>query len=143
MSAGSRGVPTGRPMPPSLARVGGLDCGETEWADVRAACGALDDATRERIGGLSAYYSLYQSRARIGYGIKPGSGYGFHFAAPRLRPRGEEPLPGRELGGGEEHREHREGGDPEPRCVKVGLALRDELPERRGPGGHPEPEEVE
>jgi alpha-ketoglutarate-dependent taurine dioxygenase len=60
--------------------------GETEWADMRAAYDALDDATRERIGGLSAYHSLYQSQAKIGYEIKPGSGYGFHTKGAPLRP---------------------------------------------------------
>ena len=60
--------------------------GETEWADMRAAYEALDDATRERIGGLSAYHSLYQSQAKIGYEIEPGSGYGFHTKGAPLRP---------------------------------------------------------
>ena len=40
--------------------------GETEWADMRAAYDALDDATRQRVAGLSAYHSLYYSQARIG-----------------------------------------------------------------------------
>ena len=60
--------------------------GETEWADMRAAYEALDDATRERIGGLAAYHSLYQSQAKIGYEIEPGSGYGFHTKGAPLRP---------------------------------------------------------
>ena len=60
--------------------------GETEWADMRAAYDALDDATRERIGGLSAYHSLYQSQAKIGYEIRPGEGYGFHVKGAPLRP---------------------------------------------------------
>ena len=60
--------------------------GETEWADMRAAHDALDDATRERISELSAYHSLYQSQAKIGYEIKTGSGYGFHTKGAPLRP---------------------------------------------------------
>jgi len=40
--------------------------GETEWADMRAAYDALDDATRQRIADLSAFHSLYYSQARIG-----------------------------------------------------------------------------
>ena len=60
--------------------------GETEWADMRAAHDALDDATRERIGDLSAYHSLYQSQAKIGYEIKAGAGYGYHTKGAPLRP---------------------------------------------------------
>jgi alpha-ketoglutarate-dependent taurine dioxygenase len=40
--------------------------GETEWADMRAAYEALDDATRQRLAGLSAFHSLYYSQARLG-----------------------------------------------------------------------------
>src|SRR5262249_17482452 len=40
--------------------------GETEWADMRAAYEALDDETRQRIDGLSAFHSLYYSQARLG-----------------------------------------------------------------------------
>jgi alpha-ketoglutarate-dependent taurine dioxygenase len=40
--------------------------GETEWADMRAAYDALDDAARQRIADLSAFHSLYYSQARIG-----------------------------------------------------------------------------
>ena len=60
--------------------------GETEWADMRAAYDALDEETRERIGDLSAYHSLYQSQAKIGYELKPGDGYGFHTKGAPLRP---------------------------------------------------------
>jgi alpha-ketoglutarate-dependent taurine dioxygenase len=42
------------------------DGGQTEWADMRAAYEALDDQTRRRIAGLSAFHSLYYSQARIG-----------------------------------------------------------------------------
>jgi len=40
--------------------------GQTEWADMRAAYDALDDETRDRIAGLSAFHSLYYSQARLG-----------------------------------------------------------------------------
>ena len=40
--------------------------GETEWADMRAAYEALDDAMRERIASLCARHSLYYSQQRIG-----------------------------------------------------------------------------
>ena len=60
--------------------------GETEWADMRAAYDALDDATRERIADLAAHHSLYQSQARIGYEIETGSGYGYHTRGAPLRP---------------------------------------------------------
>lgn len=57
----------------------------TEWADMRAAYDALDAAACERIGGLSAYHSLYYSQARIGYVGERGTSYGFHDGAPPLR----------------------------------------------------------
>lgn len=60
--------------------------GETEWADMRAAWDALDDETRDRVEGLSAYHSLYQSQARIGYEIETGAGYGYHTKGAPLRP---------------------------------------------------------
>lgn len=60
--------------------------GETEWADMRAAYDALDDATRERISDLTAYHSLYRSQAKIGYEIKAGAGYGYHTKGAPLRP---------------------------------------------------------
>ena len=50
--------------------------GETEWADMRAAFDALDDATRERIAKLSAHHSLRYSQSRIG--DTKEFGYGFH-----------------------------------------------------------------
>jgi alpha-ketoglutarate-dependent taurine dioxygenase len=59
--------------------------GETEWADMRAAFDALDEATRARVGALSAYHSLRHSQARIGAG-DDGMGYGFSVASPPLRP---------------------------------------------------------
>jgi alpha-ketoglutarate-dependent taurine dioxygenase len=63
--------------------------GETGWADMRAAYDALDEDTRSRIAGLSAYHSLYHSQAKIGHTPKPGSsysGYGFNNQDPPLRP---------------------------------------------------------
>ncbi|MEO5901934.1 MAG: TauD/TfdA family dioxygenase [Ilumatobacteraceae bacterium] len=40
--------------------------GQTEWADMRAAYDALDDAMCRRIEGLRAFHSLYYSQARLG-----------------------------------------------------------------------------
>jgi len=60
--------------------------GETEWADMRAAYDALDEATRQRIAGLSAYHSLYHSQAQIGHVVRTGAGYGFHTKGAPLRP---------------------------------------------------------
>jgi alpha-ketoglutarate-dependent taurine dioxygenase len=63
--------------------------GETGWADMRAAYDALDDGTRDRIAGLSAYHSLYYSQSKLGHAPKKGSeysGYGFHDQDPPLRP---------------------------------------------------------
>jgi len=59
---------------------------ETEWADTRAAHDALDEATRRRIGGLSAYHSLYYSQAKIGHIVQAGAGYGFHTKGAPVRP---------------------------------------------------------
>jgi alpha-ketoglutarate-dependent taurine dioxygenase len=60
--------------------------GQTEWADMRAAYAALDDATRARIASLSAYHSLRYSQARIGHTDPGGFGYGFGVEKPPLRP---------------------------------------------------------
>ncbi len=60
--------------------------GETELADMRAGYDALDDMTRQRIAGLSAYHSLYASQAKIGFEIETGSGYGYHDKGAPLRP---------------------------------------------------------
>jgi alpha-ketoglutarate-dependent taurine dioxygenase len=60
--------------------------GETEWADMRAAYDALDEATRRRIAGLSAHHSLYHSQAAIGHVVTTGAGYGFHTKGAPLRP---------------------------------------------------------
>lgn len=64
----------------------------TGWADMRAAYEALDDETRDRIAGLSAYHSLYYSQERSGYlptkkNDKGGYDmYGYHDLEPSLRP---------------------------------------------------------
>lgn len=47
----------------SVAPIGG----HTEFADLRAAWDALDDATRARIDGLVAEHSLLHSRRRLGF----------------------------------------------------------------------------
>ena len=60
--------------------------GETEWADMRAAHDALDDAMRNRIVGLAAYHSLFHSQAKIGHQAATGASYGFHDGDPPLRP---------------------------------------------------------
>ncbi len=65
--------------------------GATGWADMRAAYEALDSATRQRLGGLQAYHSLYYSQGRSGYmPTRNSSGgydmYGFHDLEPSLRP---------------------------------------------------------
>jgi alpha-ketoglutarate-dependent taurine dioxygenase len=64
----------------------------TGWADMRAAYDALDDATRDRLAGLSAYHSLFYSQGREGYLPSKRddsggySGYGYHDQEPSLRP---------------------------------------------------------
>ncbi|MDH4144716.1 MAG: TauD/TfdA family dioxygenase [Acidimicrobiia bacterium] len=40
--------------------------GETEWADMRAAYDALDEATRGLVEGLAAHHSLFRSQSRLG-----------------------------------------------------------------------------
>ncbi len=63
----------------------------TGWADMRAAYEALDDDTRDLVGGLRAYHSLYYSQGRSGYlpskNADGGYGmYGYHDEEPSLRP---------------------------------------------------------
>jgi alpha-ketoglutarate-dependent taurine dioxygenase len=60
--------------------------GETEWADMRAAYDALDDATKARVSKLSAYHSFFYSQAKIGHKVAVGAGYGFFEGEPPLRP---------------------------------------------------------
>jgi alpha-ketoglutarate-dependent taurine dioxygenase len=57
--------------------------GETEWADMRAAYDALDDATRERVAGLSAFHSIAYSQHKAGFDTT----FGYGLDQPRqLRP---------------------------------------------------------
>ncbi|GGC48682.1 TauD/TfdA dioxygenase family protein [Chelatococcus reniformis] len=63
--------------------------GHTGFADMRAAYDALDDATRDRIEGLSAYHSLHYSQSKLDHKHKEGDeygGYGFHDGPVPLRP---------------------------------------------------------
>ncbi len=60
--------------------------GETAWADMRAAYDALDSDQKERIEGLSAHHSLYQSQAEIGHIVETGTAYGYHNKGAPLRP---------------------------------------------------------
>ncbi|MEE4298475.1 MAG: TauD/TfdA family dioxygenase [Pseudomonadales bacterium] len=62
--------------------------GATEWADMRAAYEALDDATKARVAELAAHHSLAYSQGRLGHAHDEGSeysGYGFGENA-QLRP---------------------------------------------------------
>ncbi len=65
------------------ARVPASTGGQTEWADMRAAYEALDDTTRTRISGLSAYHSIAYSQAKAGFTTE--FGYGMTEPA-QLRP---------------------------------------------------------
>jgi alpha-ketoglutarate-dependent taurine dioxygenase len=60
--------------------------GETEFADMRAAWDALDDATKRKLDGLSAYHSLYYSQSRQGFSHRTDHLYGFHDKGEPLRP---------------------------------------------------------
>ena len=60
--------------------------GQTEWADMRAAYDALDEATKAQIANLSASHSLFQSQARAGVVMKVGDGYGYADKVSPLRP---------------------------------------------------------
>ena len=60
--------------------------GQTEFADMRAAYDALDEATKAQIANLSAYHSLFQSQARAGLVMKVGDGYGYEDKVSPLRP---------------------------------------------------------
>ncbi len=65
------------------ARVVPSTGGETEWADMRAAYDALDDATKSRIETLCAHHSIAYSQARAGF--TSTIGYGMEEPA-QLRP---------------------------------------------------------
>lgn len=58
--------------------------GGTEWADMRAAYDALDDATRASIDQRSALHSIRYSQQRAGE--KQVAGYGFDVEVPPRRP---------------------------------------------------------
>jgi alpha-ketoglutarate-dependent taurine dioxygenase len=60
--------------------------GETEWADMRAAYDALDDAMRARISTLSAFHSIRYSQARLGFAEVVDGSYGYDVDDPPLRP---------------------------------------------------------
>ena len=60
--------------------------GETEWADMRAAYDALDEATQAQIADLTAYHSYFYSQGRIGHQVAAGAGYGFFEGEPPRRP---------------------------------------------------------
>ena len=60
--------------------------GETAVADMRDAYDALDQDMKDKIADLSAYHSLYQSQAKIGYTVATGAGYGYHTKGAPLRP---------------------------------------------------------
>ena len=60
--------------------------GETEFADMRAAYDALDERTRRKLEGLSAYHSLYHSQEKAGYRHTTDNLYGFHDKGAPLRP---------------------------------------------------------
>ena len=60
--------------------------GETEFADMRAAWEALDQATQAQLEKLSAYHSLYYSQEQAGFVHKTDQVYGFHDKGAPLRP---------------------------------------------------------
>ena len=62
------------------------DGGETEFADMRAAYDALDEDTKRKLDGLSAYHSLYYSQEKAGYRHTTDNLYGFHDKGAPLRP---------------------------------------------------------
>lgn len=60
--------------------------GQTEWADMRAAYEALDQATREQIANLAAYHSLFYSQSKVGHSVNSGASYGLGNQQIPLRP---------------------------------------------------------
>jgi alpha-ketoglutarate-dependent taurine dioxygenase len=60
--------------------------GETEWADMRAAYDSLDNATKKRIGHLSAFHSIRYSQAQLGFADDLKGAYGYDVEDPPLRP---------------------------------------------------------
>lgn len=71
--------------------------GQTEWADMRAAYDALDQATREQIADLAAYHSLFYSQSKVGHSVNSGASYGLGNQQIPLRPLVKvHPVTGRE-----------------------------------------------
>ena len=60
--------------------------GETEWADMRSAYESLDDATKTRVGALSAFHSIRYSQAQLGFADTLQGAYGYDVDDPPLRP---------------------------------------------------------
>ena len=60
--------------------------GETELADLRAGYAALDQGTKERIAGLSAYHSTQYSQANDVGDFPPEDGGGIYHGEAYLRP---------------------------------------------------------
>lgn len=60
--------------------------GETELADLRAGYAALDQATKDRIAGLSAYHSTQYSQANDVGDFPPEDGGGIYHGEAYLRP---------------------------------------------------------
>lgn len=64
--------------------------GDTAFADMRAAWDALDEKTRNKLAGLSAYHSLAHSQRQLGEETKDSDseyiGYGLDVAGIPLRP---------------------------------------------------------
>ena len=90
---GNEGWHTDSTYMPLAAKAGMLQAlvvppegGETEFADMRAAWDALDEATRVKLDGLCAYHSLYYSQAQAGYTHTTDNLYGFHDKGAPLRP---------------------------------------------------------
>ena len=76
--AAKAGVLSAKVVPP--------EGGETEFADMRAGYDILDKKMKSKIANLSAFHSLYQSQAKMGYEVKTGTGYGYHTKGAPLRP---------------------------------------------------------
>ena len=65
--------------------------GHTGFADLRAGYDALDETTKAKLEGLSAFHSLYYSQSKLGHQPKKKSdgeyhGYGFHDGPVPRRP---------------------------------------------------------
>lgn len=93
MLKGNEGWHTDSTYMPLAAKAGMLmalvvppEGGETGFADMRAAYDSLDDTTKEKLEGMSAYHSLYYSQSRVGYDFDTDNMYGFHDKGAPLRP---------------------------------------------------------